>query len=273
MSIPVGSVLDAYLASKPSDEFLRKANHLIEENLTNPGFGASQLAELLGISRGHLTRQLLALVYCPPGRYLLSRRLEKASILLLEGNQSIKYVALATGFSSYAAFWKAFKRTFGCNPATYARAGQEHAQCRAIEWKLPLTESAMQSLAHLFRQKPRVKSVFSLMLEKLDEEVTLEQISEKVSISPSQLSRDLKQLLGTTPFRLLYHLRVLRAAELLQDPSQRLSGIAYATGFCDQAHFTRVFKISFGCSPRAFRRNNNRQNFMPMLRKLVMEQK
>ena len=269
----VNRMVGAYLASQPSDEFLKKINQLIEENLANQGFGASQLADLLGISRGHLTRQLLALVYCPPGRYLHNRRLEKASVLLLEGNQSIKYVALATGFSSYAAFWKAFKRTFGCNPATYAKAVQEPPQPVALEWKLPLSDTIIKSLASLFRQKPRIRSVFRLMIQNLDEDLTLEQISEKVSISPSQLSRDLRQYLNTTPFRLLYHLRTLHAAELLKDESLSLSAIAYATGFCDQAHFTRVFKISFGCSPSAYRRNHKQQNFMPELQKLAMEQK
>ncbi len=241
--------------------------------MTDSRFGASQLADLLGISRGHLTRQLLALVYCPPGRYLLACRLEKASVLLLEGDQSIKYVALATGFSSYTAFWKAFKRTFGCSPATYTRASGHSPTPIRIKWELPLSYNSIEALAQLFIQKPRIRLIFRLMIEQMDEELSLEQISEIASISPSQLARDLKQYLGTTPFRLLYQLRTLRASELLQDESQSLSGIAYATGFCDQAHFTRVFKNSFCCSPRLYRSRINGENLMPALRRLVMEQK
>lgn len=47
------------------------------------------------------------------------------------------------------------------------------------------------------------------------------------------------------------HLRLQRARQLLELPRASLSEIAQRMGFADQAHFTRVFKRSYGITPGA----------------------
>jgi AraC family transcriptional regulator len=47
--------------------------------------------------------------------------------------------------------------------------------------------------------------------------------------------------------------RVREAADLLGAPDESLSTVAFATGFSDQAHLTRVFKRETGTTPGRFR--------------------
>jgi transcriptional regulator GlxA family with amidase domain len=44
------------------------------------------------------------------------------------------------------------------------------------------------------------------------------------------------------------------AAHLLVNTEDAVVDIALATGFCDQAHFSRAFKAATGRTPTAFRR-------------------
>jgi AraC-like DNA-binding protein len=48
--------------------------------------------------------------------------------------------------------------------------------------------------------------------------------------------------------------RIRRAERLLAEPAMSVAAIALETGFCDQSHFTRVFKRATGMTPGAYRR-------------------
>ena len=47
--------------------------------------------------------------------------------------------------------------------------------------------------------------------------------------------------------------RLERAQELLANTATRIAEVAYASGFADEAYFTRRFRQWFGMSPRAYR--------------------
>jgi AraC-like DNA-binding protein len=61
---------------------------------------------------------------------------------------------------------------------------------------------------------------------------------------------------GQSPERTIWHRRLERVRQELQDPAQAhrpLIDIAFAWGFNSQAHFSRVFRRRFGQSPSVFR--------------------
>jgi AraC-like DNA-binding protein len=61
---------------------------------------------------------------------------------------------------------------------------------------------------------------------------------------------------GTSMMRYVWKRRLENCRKELQKPvyaGHRLSDIAFRWGFNDAAHFSRVFKQQFGCSPREFR--------------------
>ena len=62
---------------------------------------------------------------------------------------------------------------------------------------------------------------------------------------------------GVSPFRWILERRLDLAARLLADPRQEarsVTSIAFAVGFKDASHFTRVFKHRYAVGPRDYRR-------------------
>jgi transcriptional regulator GlxA family with amidase domain len=51
------------------------------------------------------------------------------------------------------------------------------------------------------------------------------------------------------------NLRITRAQQLLLDGELSLAQIAFATGFSEQSHLTRVFRSIVGVSPGSWRRD------------------
>jgi AraC-like DNA-binding protein len=90
----------------------------------------------------------------------------------------------------------------------------------------------------------------------LDAPVELSDLADAVGLSRFHLLRVFRAAVGTTPHGYLTGRRVRRAKELLAGPLA-LADIAMACGFCDQAHFSRVFKAQIGVSPGQYRRGSN----------------
>ena len=84
-------------------------------------------------------------------------------------------------------------------------------------------------------------------------ELSRDEVARHAGISPSQLSRLLKERTGRSFTDLLRRSRVDLACELLADPDLPLAEIAAACGFCDQSYFTRVFQELKNMTPGQFR--------------------
>jgi AraC-like DNA-binding protein len=69
--------------------------------------------------------------------------------------------------------------------------------------------------------------------------------------SPFHLVRCFTDVVGMPPHAYLTQLRANRARALLLR-GERLSGVAYSCGFCDQSHLTRTFKRLFGVTPGSY---------------------
>jgi AraC-like DNA-binding protein len=95
-------------------------------------------------------------------------------------------------------------------------------------------------------QEKRAKD---LLTEDLSSEPSLGRIAEALGLPPSTLRAAFRASTGQPPFRWLRQHRVETAKYLLQGKSLRLSEIAYACGFADQSHFTRVFTSHTGLTP------------------------
>jgi CheY-like chemotaxis protein len=99
--------------------FLDKIESLIEENLSDPGFGVDQLATGLDISRPTLYRKILAVTGQTPQKFIQSYRLKRSFELLKSQNGNVTEVAYKVGFSSSAYFTKCFKETFHRLPSDF----------------------------------------------------------------------------------------------------------------------------------------------------------
>jgi len=83
------------------------------------------LAREAGVSRSVLGERFASLIGESPMRYCARWRMRMASNMLREGKQSSASVAYAVGFTSEAAFNRAFKRETGVPPATWRKIEAE----------------------------------------------------------------------------------------------------------------------------------------------------
>lgn len=81
----------------------------------------------------------------------------------------------------------------------------------------------------------------------------IKDLCQDVGISSSHLHRKLKELAGQSTTQFIRSIRLEKAKELLKDPEQPITAVAYDTGFKDPNYFFRVFKKAFAMTPKAFR--------------------
>lgn len=84
------------------------------------------------------------------------------------------------------------------------------------------------------------------------EKISVESISEELSISPSYLSRKFKDITGQTFLDFLNRYRVVQAVKLLHTGKYRVYEISEKVGFSDYKHFCTVFRRYTQMSPTGF---------------------
>ncbi|HUQ67074.1 MAG TPA: chromate resistance protein ChrB domain-containing protein [Flavitalea sp.] len=100
-----------------------------------------------------------------------------------------------------------------------------------------------------------VTELKALLQDRIDENITLKQLSENVNINPAYLSREFARYFDNLSFGdYIRKERIEKAIEYLNTTSYSLTKIAYLTGFSDQSHFTRVFKKHTGKNPSTYRK-------------------
>lgn len=225
------------------------------------------MAELLQTNLDELRKKTLYCTGQMPGKYLRSERLKMAAELLTRSQQPLKKIAYQCGYCSYAAFCRRFSRWSGMPPSQYRIKGTTRTLASPFKWSMPPTDDTQTDLSVHLELYPWLRQLFRCMLNRLSEEtLSLADLAEQVHLSPSQLTKKLKSTISSTSMRLLYDLRLLHAAWLLGDTSLSVSEIAIDAGFFDQPHFTRSFRLKFGCTPSEYRNRKNTNHFCNWLR-------
>ena len=85
-----------------------------------------RLAKVSGVSAAHFARSFKQAFGAPPHRYLLTRRMERATALLRETDLPITEIALEAGWSSLGTFGRTFRDVVGESPGEF-RARQRAA--------------------------------------------------------------------------------------------------------------------------------------------------
>jgi AraC-like DNA-binding protein len=76
----------------------------------------SRLARVSGVSEAHFARSFKDAFGVPPHRYLLTRRIERASALLRDTDLPITEIAYQTGYKSLGTFGRTFRDVTGESP-------------------------------------------------------------------------------------------------------------------------------------------------------------
>ena len=164
-------------------------------------------------------------VFAPEGEEVLTKLL---GIFFADGDSLSKPAldALATGFL------ETLRDKIGLLPDSE----KGHARSRILDQRInDITEDIVKNLT--------------------DPELTYIDVAHNCGISPRYLCYVLKAS-GTSFSKILWSHRLPKAREWLTSPalqSYPIQEIAFMAGFKSAAHFSRMFKSNYGCSPKDFR--------------------
>lgn len=95
-----------------------------------------------------------------------------------------------------------------------------------------------------------IQKINALLLANLDKEgFDTEALGKALALSRTQLYRRLNSILGFSPARYIWYVRLQKAKELLEIGGHSIGAVALQTGFQDSSHFTRTFRKQFGFNP------------------------
>ena len=101
-----------------------------------------RLARVSGVSEAHFARSFKQAFGVPPHRYLLTRRIERATALLRDTDLSITEIAFHTGWESLGTFGRTFRDITGESPSAI------RARTKATAHELGRVPACIVSAAH-----------------------------------------------------------------------------------------------------------------------------
>lgn len=101
-----------------------------------------RLARVSGVSEAHFARSFKQAFGAPPHRYLLTRRIERATALLRDTDLPITEIAFQTGWESLGTFGRTFRDITGESP------GAVRARARAAANELARVPACVVAAAH-----------------------------------------------------------------------------------------------------------------------------
>lgn len=135
-------------ASRPADNpdpallrrLLRAKDRM--DAASHEAWPVERLAQVSGVSAAHFARSFKQAFGAPPHRYLLTRRIERATALLRDTDLPIIEIAFQTGWSSLGTFGRVFRDITGASP------GAIRARSQAATQALERVPACIVSAAH-----------------------------------------------------------------------------------------------------------------------------
>lgn len=103
---------------------LRRVRDRIDREFAHP-LDVEALAAGAHMSAGHLSRQFKRAYGESPYSYLMTRRIERAMVLLRSSGLSVTEICFAVGYSSLGTFSLRFAELVGVPPSEYRASGAE----------------------------------------------------------------------------------------------------------------------------------------------------
>jgi len=131
-------------ATNPDPDLLRRLLRAKDrmDAASHEAWPVQRLAQVSGVSEAHFARCFKQAFSVPPHRYLLTRRIERATALLRDTGLPITEIAFQTGWESLGTFGRTFRDITGESP----RALRERLAAAAMP--LAAVPACIVSAAH-----------------------------------------------------------------------------------------------------------------------------
>ncbi|WP_300007057.1 AraC family transcriptional regulator [Pseudonocardia sp.] len=100
--------------------------------------------------------------------------------------------------------------------------------------------------------KNPVADVIQYVTERISEPLTIADLAEHVSMSPSTFAHLFREVTGMSPYQFVKRLRLDRARTMLVEGDRNVSEVARGVGYASLSAFITEFKRHFGVTPRAY---------------------
>lgn len=122
-------------------------------------------------------------------------------------------------------------------------------------------EKSYKKLVNGINKKTQYKPVVLLTMRYIDanycvNDLNLQNVADQFNVSPSYLSKLLKQETGTSFSDYLTNTRIKKAICFMEDPRIKIYEIAESVGYSNQHYFCKAFKKVIGFSPTEYRGGN-----------------
>jgi AraC-like DNA-binding protein len=101
----------------------------------------------------------------------------------------------------------------------------------------------------------KLRQVCTFIQTHYHQALSIAELSKQAGMHINTFERAFKELLGVSPRGYIEHLRMKKAAGLLQQTSLSIKDISLNTGYSGANYFTAVFRKRYRCSPREYRKN------------------
>lgn len=101
---------------------LQKILKTVEDNMSEPDFDVSVLAEKVGMSRSSLQRKLKSITGLTPLEYIKKVKMKHARLLLEDRSRTVAEVAFSLGYLNRKHFSNCFKEEYGITPGEYQQS-------------------------------------------------------------------------------------------------------------------------------------------------------
>ena len=101
----------------------------------------------------------------------------------------------------------------------------------------------------------KLKSVLEYIEKEYQNTITLEDLANKMNLTPKYFTKIFREMTGKTPIQYINKYRIKRACDMLLLTNLSITEICLQCGFNDISYFIKIFKKEKNISPKKFRAN------------------
>lgn len=120
-------------------------------------------------------------------------------------------------------------------------------------------ESSRRSL-HQTAMADRISSILHVIAMEYADDLSVEQLASRCNMSVSYFRKAFYANVGMSPRQYMIHVRLSMAEHLLRTTEKTILDIAGEVGFHSLSSLNRLFRRTYGCSPRALRAEHSSQS-------------
>ncbi len=147
-----------------------------------------------------------------------------------------------------------------------AKLGEKNLPSLREECDVIVRHITSHIAAHYLEIQPKVEALLGKasldpLIDQMHDhfavENTVEGLGQRTGLSSRRFRSNFNAIIGISPYKYLTNSRLASAKFQVWNGQLTLTEIAHSTGFFDQSHFNRAFKIETDFSPGAYRRRHS----------------